>query len=463
MNNEIALFFGRFHPLLVHLPIGILLFAALLEMLAIFKKSANIQLAIQIALLTGAISAGMAALSGYALSSAGGYDQQTLFWHQWLGISIAAISIIAWWVKHKKLLNVAVYKVTISQWMVLCLMVLIGITGHLGGNLTHGSAYLTLYMPAPIKLIFSVSNELQSKPIVPSNLDSVVIYKHLVQPMLEAKCINCHNQDKAQGGLILTSEASILTGGKAGPAITPGDLKKSELIRRITLPHSSTKFMPINNLPPLSNVEVSILKWWVLKGADFTSKIGSVEVDEKEKYLLSVYLGIDTEAVTEIVLPEVSAANPAALKELRNAGILAKLISENSNQLDVSFVMEQNVSPQKRQEQLEKLLQVKEQVYWLDLSNCDLKNEDLMVLGQITNLSKLNLQKNNINDSGIIHLQGLKNLEYLNIYENPLSNNCIQVVQQLPALKKINLWKTQITKEGVAKLTNVKQDLEVIY
>lgn len=461
MNSDLSLFFGRFHPLIVHLPIGILLFAALLEVLAIFKKSANLQLAIQIALLTGAVSAGLAALSGYALSSAGGYDEQTLFWHQWLGISIGVVAFIAWWVKHKKRLNVAVYKATTSQWMVLGMLLLIGFTGHLGGNLTHGSTYLTAYMPAPMKLIFAVSDSLPPKAVVPTHIDSVVVFKHLVEPMLETKCVSCHNPDKAQGGLVLTSEAAILKGGKGGPAIAPGDLKESELIRRITLPHTSTKVMPPNNLPPLSNVEVSILKWWVSNGADFENKISTIEADEKMSYLLTVYLGIDPEAITEAVLPEVSAANPDALKELRTVGILAKLISEESNLLDVSFVMAQNASPQQRQEQLKKLLQVKEQVYWLDVSNCGLNNEDIKVLGQMTNLTKLNLQKNNIDDSGIAYLQSLKKLEYLNVYQNPLSDKSIQAIQQLPALKKINLWQTQVTEEGVASLTSAKQGLVV--
>jgi uncharacterized membrane protein len=462
MNADLSLFFGRFHPLVVHLPIGILLFAALLEVLALVKKSEHLQLAIRVALLTGAGSAALAALSGYALSGAGGYDEQTLFWHQWLGISVGVLALLTWWVKQKRRLP-AVGQRAGGRWLGLGLLVLIGLTGHLGGNLTHGSTYLTAYMPGPMKILFAVPDGLPPKMVLPTHVDSVVVFKHLVAPMLEANCVSCHNPDKAKGGLDLTSQAAILKGGKGGPAVVPGDVEKSELIRRITLPHTSSKFMPANNLPPLSNVEVSILKWWVANGADFKNKVAALKADEKMSYLLAVYLGMDTEAKPGLVLPVVPAARPAALQALRSAGILARPVAQESNLLDVSFVMTQKASPQQRQDQLKKLLQVKEQVYWLDLSNCGLSSEDLKVPGQLPNLTRLNLQKNNIADAGIGYLQGLKKLEYLNVYQNPLSDNSMRDLEQLPALKKVNLWQTQVTEKGVADLNQARQRLVVNY
>lgn len=461
MNADLSLFFGRFHPLIVHLPIGILLFAGFLEMLAMVQKSAHLQLAIKVALLTGAVSAALAALSGYALSSAGGYDEDTLFWHQWLGISIGVVALLAWWVKHKGLFPAVGYQAGGSQWMVLGLLLLVGLTGHLGGSLTHGSAYLTAYLPGPLKLIFVVPDKLPPKAPLPSHLDSVLVYQHLVQPMLEANCLGCHKPGKARGGLDLASEAAMLKGGKSGPAVVPGDTEDSELIRRITLPHTSSKFMPANNLPPLSKVEVSILKWWVANGADFKSGMATVETDDKMKYLLGVYLGMDMEAVPERVLPAVPAANPQALQALKDAGILARLVAENSHLLDVSFVMAQKASRPKRREQLQKLLQVKEQVYWLDVSNCGLTPADLQVLGQLPNLTKLQLQKNNIDDTGIPHLRNLKKLEYLNVYQTPLSDKSVQTLLQLPALNKVNLWQTGVTEKGAAGLTQGRQDMVV--
>ena len=67
--------------------------------------------------------------------------------------------------------------------------------------------------------------------------------------------------------------------GKGGPALSPGNVAESELIRRVTLPHTSSKFMPPNNQPPLSHVEVRLLKWWVSQGADFKKKAAALEAE----------------------------------------------------------------------------------------------------------------------------------------------------------------------------------------
>lgn len=463
MESNIGLFFGRFHPLIVHLPIGILLFAALLELLATVRKNDALQVAIKVALLTGAFCASLAALAGYFLSTAGGYDQSLLFWHQWLGISIGGLALLAWWLKQNQRFNRIIYKARASQWVVVVVLLVIGITGHLGGNLTHGSTYLTEYMPAPVKSIFGTNVSLAPKSVLPANVDSVLVFQHLVQPMLNAKCVSCHNPDKARGDLLLDSQAGILKGGKSGAAITPGDWEKSELIRRITLPSTSSKFMPANQLPSFSNTEVAILKWWVANGADFKKTSASLGTDAKTKFLLAVYLGLDPEPKTETVLPKVTAANPVALKGLREAGIMAKIVSDGSNLLDVSFITARNVSTPQRQQQLQKLLKVKEQVYWLNISGCGLSSEDMKLLGQLSNMAKLNVQENNISDAGMGYLQGLKKIEYLNIYQNPLTDKSIPAIQQLPALKKINLWQTQLSKKGIAGLTAGKQGLEVIF
>lgn len=460
MNADLSLFFGRFHPLIVHLPIGILLFAALLELLARVWKSASLHQATRVALLCGVGSAALAALSGYVLGNAGGYEAQTLFWHKWLGISVGVLALLAWWVKHRQQASA---KQGFSLALALALVLLLSITGHLGANLTHGSDYLTAYLPATLKTWFNAGPQQDKTPALPPHVDSVLVYQHLVQPLLEARCVSCHNPGDARGGLLLTSREAMLKGGSSGPAIVPGNVKKSELIRRITLPHTSPRFMPANKLPALSPLEVHLLKWWVAKGASFKSPVARLEPDEKMQYLLAAYLGMDTEDLNAPVLPEVAPAKPEALEALHAAGVLTRLIAEKSNLLDVSFVMSRQASPQQRQEQLQKLKQVKDQLYWLDLSNCGLSDGDLRHLGQFSNLSRLSIQKNNISDSGLVYLRPLKKLEFLNMHQNPLSDKSILTMQELPALRKINLWQTQVTPKGISSLTAARQRLVVHY
>ena len=82
-------FIGRFHPLLVHLPIGILLLAGLFSFLIKKEKYAALKPALGIALFWGMWSAIASCITGFLLSKSGDYDETAVNQHQWLGIATA--------------------------------------------------------------------------------------------------------------------------------------------------------------------------------------------------------------------------------------------------------------------------------------------------------------------------------------------------------------------------------------
>jgi uncharacterized membrane protein len=83
---------GRLHPLVVHLPIGILLLLALFEFLGRNEKYAVLRPAIVQMAFWGMISAIFSCIAGYILSKSGGYDKDLLAWHKWFGIAIAVLT-----------------------------------------------------------------------------------------------------------------------------------------------------------------------------------------------------------------------------------------------------------------------------------------------------------------------------------------------------------------------------------
>jgi uncharacterized membrane protein len=128
-------FIGRFHPVLVHLPIGMLLLAAIFQLISLKQKTASLGPAINITLFGGMMSAIFSAVSGYLLSTTEDYDASLISTHQWFGIAVAVISIGAY------ILNKLQNRYT--KWVILIMTILVVITGHLGGSITHGSDYLT--------------------------------------------------------------------------------------------------------------------------------------------------------------------------------------------------------------------------------------------------------------------------------------------------------------------------------
>ncbi len=460
MHTDWSLFFGRFHPLVVHIPIGIILFAALLNVIETYKKSPLLSAAINIALIASFVSAALAVISGLLISSGGGYNNDTLFWHKWIGISVAVLIFIVWLIRRNKKADVHFLKMSLSSWLLYASIILISIGGHLGGNMTHGEGYLTRYMPGFLKSIFSSKAKPQHQKIIPP-LDSVVVFTDIIQPIFNAKCVSCHNPDKLKGELDLTSIETIMKGGKSGNTIVAGDLDKSELFHRITLSPESSKYMPADNRPALTPIEIGFIKRWIENGADYKKNITTLETDGKTKYLIASYLGIDAENNLEIKLPDVPPADSVVIRQLKEMKIVVRSVTSKSNLIDVSFVMVQKASASQISSIIEKLSAIKQQLYRLDVNNCNLTSEEIKIISGFNRLNKLEIQKNNLADESIEPLSALQQLTILNAGQNNLTDKSIATFKKISSLKKINLWQTQVTEQGSKDLQSQLKGIDI--
>lgn len=453
--DDIVIFLGRFHPLIVHLPIGIIIMAAILQFIALkstkFKES--LDPAISITLFWGGISSIGAVSAGWLLSWQGGYNADTLFWHKWLGISVTLISFIGWLMKsgrlrlHKRYTNI----------LFTLIIILITVTGHLGGNLTHGSDYLFVYSPKMIKKIVGMEEGQKSQKLQELHPDSIKVYRDVIQPILDAKCISCHNKNKNNGGLILTSHRDLMKGGDNGTIVDVKSPLKSELFNRVTLPRHHKKFMPPKGTP-LTFGEIQIFEWWMKTGTDSNSKFSSEnELDQELIHMLLRDYNLDYSPRPFYEKVRVDSIPISAVTELRNNQFMLEFMGEHSNMLSIDY-KGNSIS----KNQLDKLLLAKEQITWLNLGNCNLTDTISGVLPKLPNLTRLNLHSNPIGDVGIAKLTALKNLEVLNLYGTEITDNSFESIKQLPALKRLYLWRTPVTSEGVDKLNGELPGLKII-
>ncbi|MBO9639204.1 MAG: hypothetical protein J7576_13615 [Siphonobacter aquaeclarae] len=438
MTPDWTLFFGHFHPLWVHLPIGILLLAALLELLS--RYIGGLEKGISLSLLAGAVAAGFSAWSGFLLASGGGYNTDTLFWHQWTGICVGLLALAAWISRRRKALYV-------SRILLAGTVVFMSVAGHLGGSMTHGDTYLALPFG---------KKETVLRKKVPVGIDSIRLYADLVQPVLEARCVSCHNGQKSNGDLDLSSEEGIRKGGRSGAAAVPGDERKSELIRRIMLTPDKKAFMPANGQPPLTKTEIALLRWWIQSGMDFRKTV--TEWKEPQRFVAATYLGMEAGEKREPRLPDVPEAQEAIIRKLTERGILIRPVKAGSHLLDVSFASRRGTSPENLKEDLKLLAELKQQVFWLELSRCGLTDEAIRSLAGYPHLSRLILQRNSLTDKGISVLVSLPELSFLNVSENPLTDQSIPALSGMKQLKKLYIWQTQVTETGRADLFRRRPD-----
>jgi len=452
MLLDITAFSGHLHPVLVHLPIGFLLLAILLELLSYSKKFQHLASAVSIVFLSGFIAAFASSISGYLLSLAGEYDYQRLTNHQYAGMLVTVVAGLLYMMSTKTFANrIQLNKKVFSVFSIL-LFVLISYTGHQGGSLTHGSDYLSINILTGQKL---------EKP---ASVEEALLYEQVVQPLLQKRCSQCHRQDKRKGKLSVQSVAELIKGGKGGPALVAGNLDDSELYKRITLDPSDKKFMPADGKTPLTKNETAIIKWWIEKGmAAEGKKMAELNNAEEIKPQVAVFLGLgsieDTAERASASMAEVNPDIPPGLSQtlidnLQNKGVNVRIMQHNPVMLDVTIPAGSEV---KAEEVKQDLLAVAKNIIWLNVSGNGLTEKDLDFLPAMTNLEKLRLEKNPLTDAIASHLSGLQQLETVNLNETGITQKCIEQLSKLPALKRVYHWQTQVASTGGSSFSDFVQ------
>jgi len=87
-----------------------------------------------------------------------------------------------------------------------------------------------------------------------------------VKPVLEAKCVLCHNRQALPGHMSLENRAEAMSSGALGTFIVPGSPEHSLLISNVHSDHSKMSVMPAVG-ERLTDDEYAILTKWVKEGA----------------------------------------------------------------------------------------------------------------------------------------------------------------------------------------------------
>ena len=110
-----------------------------------------------------------------------------------------------------------------------------------------------------------------------------VTYDEHVRPILRARCFSCHGTNKKEGGLNLSTYASLRVGGGSGEVVEPGAADDSYLWNLVN--HDAEPFMP-PKADKLPAKELALIKAWIEGGALENS--GSKFVRTKPKFNLSL-------------------------------------------------------------------------------------------------------------------------------------------------------------------------------
>ena len=461
--SDWVLFFGHFHPVVVHLPIGIFVLAFLMYFFSKEPNEGLRQKSVATIFLWASLGAFISCAMGYALSQTGEYDEDTLFFHQWLGVSAGVVSAVLaymarFWSDEKTMSKLFKPVLWIS-------LLLITLTGHLGGNLTHGSDYLTAYLPQPMRAWVGMEARAEiakGGSVIPKidNIQQAIVYQQLVQPVLKQKCWSCHNAGKQKGKLRMDTPEFLMVGGEDGAIIKAGMPLESEIIKRLLMEANEEHHMPPKGKTPMTEDEISILQWWVQHGADFNKKVVAFPADAKIKVILAKYAS-GTSATEPYWSPvfkmSISEADEDDILSLRKLGLLVNSAAKGQAFLEVNAVNAHGLADK----ELAELSLIQEQVVQLKLGQTKVTDSFMPQIADMPLLIQLDLDHTAVSDKGLIPLENLKYLESLNLYGTQVSDAALLSLAKIKSLKRVFLWQSKFSEAGVAKLKKMRPGLLV--
>ena len=457
--SGLSLLFGRFHPLLVHLPIGILVLAVGLFAWMRLGFGERAAAAVPTLMHLGAWSAIAAAWAGLDLEAGGGYGGDDVLYHKIAGMAVATLAVVVVFFDYGRLRQgvQAVFTAPVTRlhgWTVGVLLVAVVFAGHLGGNLTHGPDFVTEHLPDPIRSMLGGGAKSSFASL--EDPGQLPVYETLIRPALEARCTSCHGESQAKGKLRLDTPEHILAGGTSGDALVAGQPDASEMLRRIRLPASHEDAMPPDGRPGLSVANAILLEWWIVSGASFDQKLSEAEQTQLVSFVLDG-LGIG-EIKTGIFALDVTPPDSMAVVRLGDTGLSVLRLGESESYLSIRCIRADACLTDDQVAAMEPLM---DQIAWVDLGGAQIDDARLAIVARLPHLERLHVQQTGITDEGIKRLAGREYLEYLNLYGTQVTDSSLAVLQDLPALEAVYLWQTAVSPEGAARLRESRSGLVV--
>lgn len=442
-------FLGRLHPALVHLPIGFLLLLGALELSGLLARCPRLvrlprltPAQRMLALLVIAISSVGTALAGWLLAREGGYDPALLERHELLGFAVAGLSVVL------LVLHLARWDTIYGITLIVTLTAL-SVAGHLGGKITHGSDYLSHYMPTTLRRVLGMGEsetQAAATPPIPSDPKQLVFFTHVIDPLLQQNCAGCHGPSKSSGNLRYDSWEVLMLGGKHGKPFKEGDAAASLMVQRINLPLEHKEHMPPKGKPQLTDSEATLLEWWIDAGASPNATLGELAPPSGITAILTDRLRLQFEDP-----PPNRAAMLARAAEISvRTGAIITSLTPTDPWLDVNARLQFGAF---RDAQLAELVPIAAAIHRLDLGETAVTDAGLAQLGAMKNLHRLKLDRTQVTNEGLASLSSLSQLYSLNLFGTAVSDEGLTALRPLQNLRMLYVGQTSITLDGIRSLS----------
>jgi uncharacterized membrane protein len=432
---EWAQFIGRFHPLTVHFPIALILLVPILELAGLNQRFSYLRLSADFVLGLATLGATVAASLGWCLARSGGYSGSLLTQHMWGGISLAAVCWVCWMVRARsnEQRGKSIYGVALAT--AVCL---VAWTGYRGGQLSLGEDHLTEHMPDGLRHALGLPNDATSLASAGPN----TFYGARVEPIFEVRCVTCHGPSKHKANLRLDSYRALMRGGKDGPVILAGNLKGSDLFRRITLPPSHDDFMPKQGTRPLSPDQVKLIELWIRAGASASLPADAIKDAPAGSASAPSVAEVTFEEIDAVAIAKLRAAIAPSVEKLQKQ--FPNILEYESRGSANLYLNASLLGTRFGDNDLPALVPLAEHITVADFSRTAITDRSATVIAAMKRLRVLRLMHTGITDTTVQGLGSLDQLEALNVFDTRVTPAALPTIEKLPKLAHCYAGQTAI-------------------
>ncbi len=304
---------------------------------------------------------------------------------------------------------------------------------------------------------------------LPASAQAKIDFDASILSLIKTRCYKCHSADakNPKAGLRLDGKHWILQGSDRGKVIVPGNSKKSELIRRLSLNSDHEDFMPKKGTPVRPR-QIKLIAQWIDAGADFGHWIGAAAPGSSPQPKTPGAITRSEEHAPKFPALQATRqlgsglAQPSstAVAKATSSGALIRPAQPGSPLLNVAFWSKESKITDA---QIALLEAIAPHVTDLNLAKTKATDASMATVSKMKRLTRLNLAKTAVTDSGLAPLKTLSALRYLNLHTTAVTDAGLKHLMGLRKLEALYLYQTQVTESGISKLAKALPNTKIVH